>query len=58
MTVATQKKMSFSSKEDMVQEAKKKMNISAKSEVGISCKSSSIKMDGSMNLKASTIKEN
>ena len=58
MTIVTQKKMSLSSKEDMVQESKKKMNISAKSEVGISCKASSIKMDGSMNLKASKIKEN
>lgn len=58
MTIVTQKKLSLSSKEDMAQESKKKMKISAGSEVGISCKSSSIKMDGAMNLKASKIKEN
>ena len=58
MTVASQKKLSFSSKEDMVQAADKKLKVSAKSEVGISCKSSSIKLDGAMNLKASQIKEN
>lgn len=58
MTVVSQKKMSISSKEDMSQESGKKVNISAKSEVGISCKSSSIKMDGTIDLKASQIKEN
>lgn len=58
MTVVSQKKMSISSKEDMSQESGKKANISAKSEVGISCKSSSIKMDGTIDLKASQIKEN
>ncbi len=58
MTVASQKKMTFSSKEDMSQASDKKVKISAKSEVGISCKSSSIKLDGSMDLKASKIKEN
>ena len=58
MTVVSQKKMTLSSKEDMSHASDKKMKISAKSEVGISCKSSSIKMNGAMDLKASTIKEN
>lgn len=58
MNLASQKKMSLSSKEDMNQETDKKLKLSSKSEVGISCKSSSIKMDGSMDLKASKIKEN
>ncbi len=58
MTVVSQKKMTLSSKEDMAQASDKKMKLSAKSEVGISCKSSSIKLDGAMDLKASKIKEN
>lgn len=58
MTIISQKKMSLSSKEDMVQESDKKVKVSSKSEIGLSCKSSSIKLDGSMDLKASQIKEN
>ena len=58
MTVVSQKKMTLSSKEDLSQASDKKVKISAKSEVGISCKSSSIKLDGAMDLKASKIKEN
>lgn len=58
MNLASQKKMALSSKEDMTQETDKKLKLSSKSEVGISCKSSSIKMDGSMDLKATKIKEN
>ncbi len=58
MTVASQKQMSFSSRDNMAHESGKKASITAKSEVGISCKSSSIKLDGSMDLKASKIKEN
>ena len=58
MTVASQKKMSLSAKGDMVQASDKKLKASAKSEVGIACKSSSIKLNGAMDLKASTIKEN
>ena len=42
----------------MAQSSDKKMNISAKSQVGISCKASSIKLNGAMDLKASKIKEN
>ncbi len=58
MTVASQKKMSLSSKEDLIQASDKKVKVSAKSEVAIACKSSSIKLDGAMDLKASKIKEN
>lgn len=58
MTIASQKKLSVSAKEDVLQESDKKIKISAKSEIGLSCKSSSLKMDGAMSLKASTIKEN
>lgn len=58
MTIASQKNMSLSAKGEMSQESDKKLKVSAKSEVGISCKSSSIKLDGAMNLKASKIKEN
>lgn len=58
MIFATQKKLSISAKEDMTQETDKKLTVNANSEIGIICKSSSIKLDGSMNLKASQIKEN
>lgn len=58
MMIVSQKKMSLSSKEDMSQGSDKKLSISSKSEIGLSCKSSSIKMDGAMDLKASKIKEN
>lgn len=58
MNWASQKKLSMSSKEDMSQVSDKKVKISSKSEIGIVCKSSSIKLDGAMDLKASTIKEN
>lgn len=58
MTIASEKKISLAAKGDMAQSSDKKMNISAKSQVGISCKASSIKLDGAMDLKASKIKEN
>lgn len=58
MVITSQKKMALSSKEDMTQESDKKFKLSSKAEIGLSCKSSSIKMDGAMNLKASQIKEN
>lgn len=58
MTIASKKKMSLSSKEDMAQESDRKIGITSKSQIGLSCKSSSIKLDGAMDLKASKIKEN
>ena len=58
MTIASEKKISLAAKGDMAQSSDKKMNISAKSQVGISCKASSIKLNGEMDLKASKIKEN
>ncbi len=58
MTITGQKNISLSAKGELSQESGQKLKVSAKSEVGISCKSSSIKLDGAMNLKASKIKEN
>lgn len=58
MTMEGKKTVKLSSKEDMTQESGKKLDVSAKSKVGISCKSSSIKMDGAIDMKASKIKEN
>lgn len=58
MMFVGQKRLSLSSKEDMSHETEKKFKLSSKSEIGLSCKSSSIKMDGVIDLKASKIKEN